>query len=40
MDLLALRAATGVQLDAVWQVSPYGGDMQVGTPQTHIPDLG
>lgn len=38
-ELQNLRLVPGVQLDAIWQVSDYGGDMHWRTPNTFIPEL-
>jgi hypothetical protein len=34
-----LAVAPGVQLDAVWQVSPYGGDTKWRTSESTLPEV-
>lgn len=38
-ELQALRVAPGVQLDAIWQISDYGGDMRWRAEHPMIPEL-
>ena len=38
-ELRGLAVAEGVQLDAIWQVSDYGGDMHWRAPNAMIPEL-